>query len=149
VQWLFTNIFMKPIRFLLAAIVLGISLTGACSAQTTAVAEAARWAQAAKTMSPGFEPSAARGKAFYSQVFTNNKEFPNCAACHTANPAGQGKHAITGKTIAPLAPSANTERFTDAAKTDKWFKRNCNDVLGRECTAPEKADFVTYLIGIK
>ena len=36
--------------------------------------------------------------------------------------------------IAPLAPAFNAERFTDAAKTEKWFRRNCNDVVGRECT---------------
>jgi hypothetical protein len=51
-----------------------------------------------------------------------------------------GKHASTGKKITPLAPAFNAERFTDSAKADKWFWRNCKDVLSRECTAPEKAN---------
>jgi len=32
---------------------------------------------------------------------------------------------------------------------EKWFKRNCKDVLARECTAQEKADFVAFLIAVK
>jgi Domain of unknown function (DUF1924) len=126
-----------------------VCLSTPALAQVTAASQAAHWRDNAKTTQVGFEPSAARGKAFYSQIFTVSKDFPNCAACHTANPAAQGKHALTAKAIAPLAPSANTERFTDIGKTDKWFKRNCNDVLGRECTAAEKADFFAYLIGAK
>jgi len=62
----------------------------------------------------------------------------SCASCHTENPATQGKHAKTGKVIQPLAPSANAERFSDPAKVEKWFKRNCNDVLGRICTRRKK-----------
>jgi hypothetical protein len=60
-----------------------------------------------------------------------------------------GKHATTGKVIAPMAPAFNTERFTDAAKTEKWFRRNCNDVVGRECTPGEKADVITWLLSLK
>ena len=29
----------------------------------------------------------------------------------------------------PLAPAANPKAFTDTARVDKWFRRNCNDVL--------------------
>jgi hypothetical protein len=61
----------------------------------------------------------------------------------------QGKHASTGKQIGPLAPAFNTERFTDTAKTEKWFRRNCNDVIGRECTVVEKADVLAWLITLK
>jgi hypothetical protein len=35
------------------------------------------------------------------------------------------------------------------AKVEKWFKRNCKDVLDRECTVQEKADFVAFLISVK
>ena len=28
------------------------------------------------------------------------------------------------------------------AKTEKWFRRNCNDVIGRECSRAEKADMI-------
>ena len=53
---------------------------------------------------------------------------------------------VIAKAIAPLAPSANAERFADAAKVEKWFRRNCNDVLGRTCTPSEKADVMAYLL---
>jgi len=62
---------------------------------------------------------------------------------------GQCKHANTGKLIAPLAPAFNPKAFTDTAKVDKWFKRNCNDVLSRECSAGEKADVLAYLNSLK
>jgi len=45
----------------------------------------------------------------------------------------------------PLAPSANAERLTDLAKTEKWFRRNCTEVVGHTCSAAEKADFVAFL----
>jgi cytochrome c553 len=106
----------------------------------------AQWNVTARAAEPGFAPSAARGKALYERSFNRSAEMPNCVACHTANPTQQGKHAVTGKSIAPMAPSANPERFADAAKTEKWFKRNCNDVVGRECTAAEKSDFVEFLV---
>jgi Domain of unknown function (DUF1924) len=89
--------------------------------------------------------SAARGQAFYNAKSGDL----SCASCHTDSPKGQGKHATTGKDILPLAPSANAERLSDPAKLEKWFKRNCNEVLKRTCTAQEKGDFMTYLLSIK
>ena len=47
-----------------------------------------------------------------------------------------------------MAPAANPQRFSDAAKVEKWFKRNCNDVLGRACTAQEKGDVLAYLMSL-
>jgi cobalamin biosynthesis protein CbiG len=44
---------------------------------------------------------------------------------------------------------ANPARFIDDTKVEKWYKRNCNDVLGRECTAQEKADLLSWLITVK
>jgi mono/diheme cytochrome c family protein len=72
----------------------------------------------------------------------------SCSSCHTSNPAAMGKHRVTGKPIDPLAPVANPERFTNPAKVEKWFKRNCKDVLKRECTPQEKGDVLTYLLSI-
>jgi hypothetical protein len=34
----------------------------------------------------------------------------------------------------------NDKAITDSAKTDKWFKRNCKNVLSRECSAQEKGN---------
>ena len=39
--------------------------------------------------------------------------------------------------------------FTDSAKVDKWFRRNCKDVLQRECAPGEKADVLAYLLSLK
>ena len=47
--------------------------------------------------------------------------------------------------IRPLAVAANGERFSDPAKVEKWFGRNCKEVVGRACTPGEKADFVAYM----
>jgi hypothetical protein len=60
-----------------------------------------------------------------------------------------GRHASTDKAIEPLAPAANAKRFTDSAKAEKWFRRNCKDVLARECTAAEKADVLAWLISVR
>ena len=73
----------------------------------------------------------------------------SCASCHGALPTRAGRHAATGKPIAALAPAFNAERFTDGAKVEKWFRRNCNDVVGRECTAGEKADVLAWLLTLE
>lgn len=72
----------------------------------------------------------------------------SCSSCHGNPPTAVGKHASTGKAIDPLAPGFNPAAFTDTAKVDKWFRRNCKDVLQRECTASEKADVLAYLVGL-
>jgi hypothetical protein len=69
----------------------------------------------------------------------------SCTSCHTRNLKQTGKHVRTGKTIKPMAPSANPERLTDRKHVEKWFKRNCKWVLGRECTPQEKGDYLSYL----
>lgn len=95
---------------------------------------------------PGFAASAERGRQFYFERRNAAEKMPNCATCHTDDPGAAGKHVITGKVIAPIAPVAGSARFTDAAKTDKWFRRNCKEVVGRECTAVEKADVLRFLL---
>ena len=96
--------------------------------------------------SPGF--SADRGKAFFRDRHTGGKpETPVCTECHTTDLTKQGK-TRAGKDIEPMAASVNAKRYTDKAEVEKWFKRNCNDVLGRECTLAEKGDVLTYLLGL-
>jgi hypothetical protein len=94
----------------------------------------------------GAAPSPARGQQLFTQ--SHGREW-KCASCHGALPTQSGQHAATGKAIAPLAPAFNPTRFTDAAKTEKWFRRNCQDVLGRECSPLEKADVLSWLISLK
>lgn len=100
----------------------------------------------AKKAVAGFSASAPRGEKFFKTV--QGKDW-SCATCHTDNPAAVGKHATTAKPIEPLAPAANAERFARADKVEKWFKRNCNDVLGRLCSPAEKSDVLAYLMTIK
>ncbi len=126
--------------------VTAVSMPHAALAQTPDEILAAI-SQDARSANPAFRGfSAANGERFFQQTHSNEL---SCASCHTDNPAAVGKHARTGKSIRPLAPAANAERLTDTAKVDKWFKRNCNDVLERACTAQEKGDVLTYLLAIK
>ncbi len=85
--------------------------------------------------------SAARGQTLHTQSFSGGKpDTPSCTTCH-------GKDTLTGKTIEPVAVSVMPMRYTDPAKVEKWFKRNCTEVLGRECTPQEKGDWLTFVIG--
>jgi hypothetical protein len=94
----------------------------------------------------GVRPQPTLGQRFFTTA--QGREW-SCATCHRALPTSQGKHATTGKTIGALAPAFNPQRFTDAAKAEKWFRRNCNDVLGRECSAAEKAHVLSWLMTLK
>lgn len=87
-----------------------------------------------------------RRQKFFNSTAANDL---SCASCHGVSPVLAGKHAGTGKIIAPLAPMVNPERFSDSAKVEKWFRRNCKDVLNRECTPLEKADVLAYLKDLK
>ena len=108
---------------------------------------AAGTALAAGSQAAGAPASAARGEAFFKATHTGGKpDTASCTVCHTADPRSTGR-TRAGKPIEPMAVSANPARFTDPAKVEKWFRRNCNSVLGRECTAAEKADVVAWLIG--
>ncbi len=102
---------------------------------------------AARQEAPGFAGfSAQRGAEFFKT--THGREW-SCASCHTQKPTAAGRHAKTSKQIAALAPAANAERFTRADKVEKWFRRNCNDVLGRACSAAEKGDVLAYLMSLE
>lgn len=100
----------------------------------------------ALTARAGRVSNTAQGQQFFNAK--HGREW-SCASCHNAQPTASGKHASTGKTISALAPAFNPERFTDVTKTEKWFRRNCNDVLARECTAGEKADVLAWLLTFK
>lgn len=106
------------------------------------------YASAAKAANPSFAGfSAARGKTLHTQSFTGGKaDTPSCTSCHGKDPQAAGQ-TLTGKAIKPLALSATPSRYADPAKVEKWFKRNCNEVLGRECTPQEKGDWLTYVQG--
>lgn len=113
-------------------------------AETPAGLIAGYTVEAAKT-TPGFSPSAQRGQAFFTKPWGVSRKMPDCTACHGKNFKVPGKHVVTGKPIDPFSPAVNPERFTSFKKTEKWFKRNCTEVVGRECTAAEKADFIQFV----
>ncbi len=123
-----------------------------CAAAAAASAATPRDLQAglesaARAANPAFTGfSAARGERFFKQA--HGGEW-SCASCHSQDPRATGRHARTGKAIGAMAPAANAERFTDPAFVEKWFRRNCKDVLSRECTAQEKGDVMQYLISLK
>ncbi|MFH2135490.1 MAG: DUF1924 domain-containing protein [Pseudomonadota bacterium] len=94
----------------------------------------------------GFKPSAERGRELFIKQWGISERTPSCTSCHGKDMHAQGKHVKTGKPIAPLTPVVNAERFTEAKQVAKWFKRNCKEVLGRECSAEEKADFIQFAI---
>ena len=123
-----------------AALALGWLLTGAAQAVTPQEQLAAFSAAA------GVKGEPAKGQTFFTS--THGREW-SCSSCHGVLPTGDGKHAATGKVIGPLAPAFNPNRFVDGAKTEKWFRRNCNDVLGRECRPAEKADVLAWLLSIQ
>lgn len=126
----------RNLSFLAAA----LALAGTAHAATPSEQLAGYTAAAKMAADP------ARGQKLFT---TNGTKEWSCSSCHGNTPTGTGKHASTGKAIQPLAPAANAERFADPAKTEKWFRRNCNDVLGRECSAGEKADVLAWLMTLK
>ncbi len=120
-----------------AALLMGLTLT----AQADTPAQILERLQA----EAGAPASAERGRQLYHGKFTGGRS-DSCASCHTDDPRASGRHARTHKLIEPLSPSVNRERFSDPEKVEKWFRRNCNDVLGRACGAQEKADFTAYVL---
>lgn len=130
---------MTPIRTLSCASLLAVFATSAWAASPADI-QAAYGALSGRPAIPD------RGQ----QLFTNRhgREW-SCASCHGTYPTQPGRHASTGKPIAPLAPAFNPQRLVDEAKVEKWFRRNCNDVMGRECSAAEKADVIGWLRTLK
>jgi hypothetical protein len=91
--------------------------------------------------------ASARAETMWNQAFADAKsgEKRRCSTCHHEDLRRSGKHAVTGKVIEPLAPSANPKRLTDPEHIEKWFTRNCKWTLGRECTPQEKGDFLVMI----
>ena len=137
---------MKTHRHLISIIVLACTL-GPATADESPKSILDFYAKEAKASDPGSsEFSAERGEHLFRTHFSTGKpDTPSCTTCHTADPTKLGQ-TRAGKDIEPMAASANPKRYSDQAKTEKWFGRNCNNVLGRECTAKEKGDFITFML---
>jgi mono/diheme cytochrome c family protein len=106
----------------------------------------AQYRQQAQAGAPAFQKEdPARGKALYFAEHERNGKRSSCATCHTQDARQEGRTPV-GKRLDALAPSANPRSFTERKKADKWFDRNCKQVLGRTCSPGEKADFLAYLL---
>jgi hypothetical protein len=87
----------------------------------------------------------AAGASLWTKEYPGSDGRRSCSTCHTPDPRKPGRHAVTSKSIEPLAPSANPKRLTDRGEIEKWLRRNCKWTLGRECTGQEKGDLLTFL----
>jgi mono/diheme cytochrome c family protein len=125
----------------------------ACILSTCLIAALPVWADtpagllAAYTAKAGAAADGERGRALFMREF--KRDYPSCTSCHGAMPTKNGKDLVSEKSIGPLAPAANAKRFVDANKVDSAFRLNCTEVLGRDCTAQEKADILAWLISLK
>lgn len=132
-----------PARAALAALVLGCAAFGSVQAETPAQILDV---YVKKAGAPG---SPERGQKLFTRRYKGSNLFESCSECHGAVPTGKGKDLVSEKTIEPLAPAANPKRLTDAAKVDNFLRINCKDIVGRDCTAQEKADVLSWLISLK
>ncbi len=123
-----------------------IMFTGLVIPSSVAIAASNPILEEIQKQANGVEFSAKRGEELFSSRFTTGKpDTPSCTSCHTTSPHKAGK-TRAGKVIAPMALSKSPKRYTDPKKVAKWFRRNCRSVLGRDCTATEKGDFLTYMM---
>jgi hypothetical protein len=126
-----------------ALVLLAAFLLVPLSSQASAVDE-----QLASYRASGAGPfSANKGEQLWQQKVVNAKDGKprSCTTCHGTDLRRAGKHAKTGKVIEPLSPAVNSERLTSTKKMRKWFKRNCKWTWGRECTAQEQGDLLSFL----
>lgn len=91
----------------------------------------------------GFSPT--RGQAFYLSQHTADPATPSCATCHGSQPTRAGR-TPAGRSIEPMAASAAPDRYSRPSRVERWFRRECDQVLGRACTALEKGDFLSYML---
>jgi hypothetical protein len=138
---------MKATHYPHIALLAAVLALSSAAAGESAKALLDFYANQAKAADPAFGGfSAERGEHLFRTKFSTGKpDTPSCTTCHTTDPKKTGQ-TRAGKDIEPMAASANPKRYTDQAKAEKWFGRNCNNVLGRECTAKEKGDFITFML---
>lgn len=138
---------MKKLNIVLAAL-LGFATLTAFADVDNAVKLQNKYNGFAKMVNPDTGGAdAVDGKNFYNRQFRMpNGTTAACASCHTTNPANVGKHIVTGKAIKPLSPYVNKDRFNDVDKVEDNFTKHCNDIVGTDCTANEKANYIAYLL---
>lgn len=131
-------------------IALGVLSLNAQADVETAKAFARKYAVVAKNINPdfkGFYPD--MGRNFFKRELTLKGQQVSCSSCHTDNPANPGKHIVTHKPIKPLSPVIEKTRFSNLEKVEEKFVEHCNEILGRDCTAQEKGNYIAYLLTVK
>src|ERR1700677_563782 len=80
------------------------------------------YASEAKAADPGFSGfSAERGEHLFRTNFSTGKpDTPSCTTCHTTDARKAGQTRAGRHRLAVLA-SASLNRYSDQAKTEKWF----------------------------
>jgi len=138
---------VKPFNTVIITAVLAAALFPLASLAAPRDDLLASYATAAKAATPAFSGfSATRGEKLHVTKSSGGKpETPACTSCHGDNPRAAGR-APSGKVIDAVAVSVTPTRYTDPAKVEKWFKRNCTEVWGRECTPLEKGDWLSYMM---
>jgi len=136
------KLFIKVNLFIVALSVAGLS----SAAQAAVIDDVLNHLQQQGAVLGQVEQGAAMWRKTYSAA--DKPQQRSCESCHSRDLKQVGKHVKTGKPIDAMAPSANPERFNDAKKIAKWFKRNCKWTIGRECNAQEQADVLSYLRGL-
>jgi hypothetical protein len=81
-------------------------------------------------------PSEAKPCTLKSSAAVSPTPRPAPPAMAKTHAAAAARPAARPSTRWPV--SVTPARYTDPAKVEKWFKRNCTEVLGRVCTAQEK-----------
>lgn len=129
---------MRKFSLMAAALTVAFSAAAADSFEPAGLATYQREA--------GTKPDAKRGSDFWHAAHQDSDgKSVNCTSCHGDDLSKPGKHNKSGKVIEPMSRRVNKDRYTDAEKVEKWFKRNCKQVLQRECTAAEKSDVLLFL----
>lgn len=130
---------------LLIAVLLSFSVASAHADVINAQTLMDKYTASSQLVNKDFKPSAIDGKLFFNRTFKTDGHEAACATCHTQNPANYGKHVVTKKMIKPLSPMVNPKRFTNISDVEDKFAEHCNDILGADCSAQEKANFIKYL----
>lgn len=138
---------IKMAHYVVAALFAGVSFAASADV-ANAEKLAKKYVTIAKTVNASYAgTSSMDGKMFFNRkIKAPNGEMVACASCHTANPANTGRNIVTGKPIAPLSPVVNAKRFNDLEKVEDKFTEHCNDIIGADCSAAEKANFIAYLL---
>lgn len=128
-------------------ILLTLSIVMTLAFAATALAETPKEIIAGYSQGGKLGFSAEQGKTlWYKKSKSDEGDERECSTCHNKDFTKAGKHAKSGKVIDPMSITANKERYTDPAKVEKWFTRNCKWTYGRECTPQEKGDLLTFML---